>query len=66
MRQKDGAETMWVNIAGRRIGPGEPTYIVAEMSGNHNGDINRALQILDMAKKLAPMLLNYRLIVLIL
>lgn len=49
--KKDGAETMWVNIAGRRIGPGEPTYIVAEMSGNHNGDINRALQILDMAKK---------------
>ena len=33
-----------VTIAGRKIGPGHPPYIVAEMSGNHNGEIERALE----------------------
>ena len=36
-------------IAGRAVGSGEPPYIVAEMSGNHNGDISRAFRILDAA-----------------
>jgi len=40
-----------ISIAGRRIGPDQPPYIVAEMSGNHNGDINRALRILEIAKE---------------
>ncbi|WP_426024696.1 pseudaminic acid synthase [Brevundimonas sp. PWP3-1b1] len=39
-----------ISIAGRRIGPDHPPYIVAEMSGNHNGDIDRAFRILDAAK----------------
>jgi len=39
-----------VTINGRRIGPGEPPYIVAEMSGNHNGEIARALALIDAAK----------------
>ena len=38
-----------VEIAGRLIGPGHPPYVVAEMSGNHNGDIGRALEILEAA-----------------
>ena len=38
-----------VTIAGRLIGPGHPPYIVAEMSGNHNGDINRAFAIIKAA-----------------
>lgn len=38
------------SIAGRRIGPSEPPYIVAEMSGNHNGEIDRAFRILEVAK----------------
>jgi pseudaminic acid synthase len=33
-------------IDGRLIGPDEPPYIVAEMSGNHNGDKERALEII--------------------
>jgi len=41
---------MNVVIDGRRIGPGERPYIVAEMSGNHNGDLARALALIDAAK----------------
>ena len=37
-------------FAGRLIGHGNPPLIVAEMSGNHNGDINRALALIDAAK----------------
>lgn len=41
----------FVEINGRRIGPGYPTYIVAEMSGNHNQDRVRALEIIHMVKE---------------
>jgi N-acetylneuraminate synthase len=40
-----------ISIGGRRIGPDHRPYIVAEMSGNHNGDIERAFRILDAAKE---------------
>jgi N-acetylneuraminate synthase len=36
-------------VAGRRIGPSHAPYIVAEMSGNHNQSLERALQIVDAA-----------------
>lgn len=36
-------------IAGRRIGPGSPPYVIAEMSGNHNGDVNRAIRLIEAA-----------------
>ncbi len=39
-----------LTIDGRRIGSGHPPYVVAEMSGNHNGDIARALAIIEAAK----------------
>lgn len=39
-----------VIIDGREIGKGCKPYIVAEMSGNHNHDLNRAISILDAAK----------------
>ncbi|MBV9510567.1 MAG: pseudaminic acid synthase [Caulobacteraceae bacterium] len=40
---------MTLTIAGRPIGPDQPPYVIAEMSGNHNGDIGRALALIDAA-----------------
>jgi len=39
-----------IEIAGRKIGRNYPPYIIAEMSANHNGDIQRAFDTIDMAK----------------
>jgi len=39
------------SIQGRPIGPGEPAYIVAEMSANHNHDFEQAVSILRAAKE---------------
>jgi pseudaminic acid synthase len=38
-------------ISGRKIGPGHPVYIVAEMSANHNHDFEQAVQILSAARE---------------
>jgi len=40
-----------IEIGHRRLGPGEPPLIIAEMSGNHNGSLDRALEIVEMAAK---------------
>ena len=40
-----------INIAGRDIGDGCAPYIIAEMSANHNGDLNAALRIIEEAKR---------------
>jgi N-acetylneuraminate synthase len=38
-----------ISIAGRPIGPDHEPYIVCELSGNHNGSLERALQLMDAA-----------------
>lgn len=40
-----------VNINGRMVGDGNPAYIIAEMSGNHAGSIDRALELIHAAKE---------------
>jgi len=41
----------YIEVGNRRIGEGEPVYIVAEMSANHNQDFDQAVRILHDAKE---------------
>ena len=41
----------FIEINSRRIGPGYPTYIIAEMSANHNQDLDQAVKIIEAAKE---------------
>ena len=38
-----------MKVSGRAVGAGHPALIVAELSGNHNHDIKRAIKIIDAA-----------------
>lgn len=38
-----------INIANRPIGADHPPYIICELSGNHNGSLERALALIDIA-----------------
>jgi pseudaminic acid synthase len=40
-----------ISIEGRKISCDTPPYVIAEMSANHNGDINTAFRIVEAAKK---------------
>lgn len=40
-----------IEIAGRKIGAEYPPFVIAEMSGNHNQSLDRALSIVDAAAK---------------
>jgi pseudaminic acid synthase len=39
-----------ISINERKIGPGHPAYIIAEMSANHNQNFERAVKIIEAAK----------------
>jgi pseudaminic acid synthase len=40
-----------IEIAGRQIGPDHLPYVIAELSANHNGQLDIALRIIEEAKK---------------
>ena len=40
-----------ITINDRRIGSGEPVYVIAEMSANHNQDFDQAVKIIEAAKE---------------
>lgn len=40
---------MTIEISGRPIGPDNPPFVIAEMSGNHNQSLDRALAIVESA-----------------
>ena len=43
--------TSYIEINGRKIGPGYPTYVVAEISANHNQSFDAAVKLVRAAKE---------------
>src|SRR5579863_6868209 len=44
-----GGDMKTVNIGGRQVGEGHPCYVVAEIGINHNGDLDIARRLIDVA-----------------
>ena len=40
-----------IRVGKRLIGAGEPLYFVADIGANHDGDLNRAFKLIDLAKE---------------
>lgn len=51
MKQLSGMDKQKIRIGDRLVGDGEEPLIIAELSGNHNGDIHRALEIVEAAHR---------------
>ena len=51
MNRADNSELQSFSVGERRIGPGLPVFVIAEIGNNHNGDFDRAIELIDVAKK---------------
>jgi sialic acid synthase SpsE len=40
-----------ININGKKIGEGYPLYFIADIAANHDGDLNRAFKLIELAKE---------------
>ena len=40
-----------MKIAGKEIGQANPTYFIADIAGNHDGELDRALDLISLAKE---------------
>ena len=49
MTDEGAPMTATATLGARTVGADHPTYVIAELSGNHNGDLGRALAIIDAA-----------------
>jgi len=41
----------YIEIDGKKIGPDHKPYIIAELSANHNGSVDKALETIEAAAK---------------
>lgn len=46
---QEGPPPKTVTIGGKEVGPGQPTFVVAEIGINHNGDLEIAKKLIDAA-----------------
>lgn len=43
--------TNTINIGRRKVGPGHPLYFIADVAANHDGDLDRAFRLIELAKE---------------
>ena len=49
-----------INIKGKKISINHEPFVIAEISGNHDGKIKRALKLVDLAAKAGADQLNFK------
>ena len=49
-----------IKIGNKFVGEGQKPYFIADIASNHDGDIERAYKLIELAKKQEQMLLNFR------
>src|ERR1700722_9857390 len=48
--RKEISVSSLLTIGNRQVGPGQPVYVIAEIGINHNGDLEVARKLIDVAK----------------
>lgn len=49
-----------IEIAGRQVGPGNPCFIIAEAGVNHNGSVEMATQLVDVAARVGASAVKFQ------
>ena len=40
-----------IKIGKREVGPGKPLYFIADLAANHDGSLDRAYKLIELAKE---------------